>query len=87
MLTIKLSKHDYSEWVLRHALYWMPDAILVSSDPLIWVVEFNGPAEDAQLRFHQLLNDYRLREIIDLKTGGSHAIASVVVSQIRKDSE
>lgn len=70
MKILKFTTEQYSESVLRQALYWMT--------PITeWSLTINGSLAEVILKkdndeisfhFHQLLNDYKLREHIESKT-------------------
>ncbi|HHR6128749.1 TPA: His-Xaa-Ser system protein HxsD [Providencia alcalifaciens] len=70
MKLVTLNKQDYSLPVVRQALYWM-------SEFSEWTIDDKGNElaitfidnnEMVLFKFYQLLNDYSLREKIDIKT-------------------
>lgn len=71
MRDIILDKAIYSQWVIRNSLYWMPiysNWLLEETDEQ-WKITFKNNDESVLFEFNKLLNDYILREIIELKTG------------------
>lgn len=70
-MLIKLSKLEYSEWVVRKSLYWCApegDWILISEDGA-WMISVTKPSSNFESMLHRHLNDFLLREKLDLKTG------------------
>ncbi|GLQ30748.1 His-Xaa-Ser system protein HxsD [Litoribrevibacter albus] len=67
MREIRLSKDEYSEWVLRNALYWVNVPWQLVSDESSWIVLMDGSSESID-NLYKLLNDYKLREMISLRT-------------------
>ncbi|EPG7665377.1 His-Xaa-Ser system protein HxsD, partial [Proteus mirabilis] len=60
-----------SQWVIRNSLYWMSiysNWLLEETDEQ-WKITFKNNDESVLFEFNKLLNDYILREIIELKTG------------------
>ena len=71
MRDIILDKAIYSQWVIRNSLYWMSiysNWLLEETDEQ-WKITFKNNDESVLFEFNKLLNDYILREIIELKTG------------------
>jgi His-Xaa-Ser system protein HxsD len=71
MLTLSISKIDYSEWVIRKSLYWCSpegDWTLTSVDNM-WIINVHNPSHGFEFTLHRHLNDFLLRERLDLKTG------------------
>ncbi|EOY6715959.1 TPA: His-Xaa-Ser system protein HxsD [Proteus mirabilis] len=71
MRDIILDKSIYSQWVIRNSLYWMSiysNWLLEETDEQ-WKITFKNNDESVLFEFNKLLNDYILREIIELKTG------------------
>ncbi|EMF1950023.1 His-Xaa-Ser system protein HxsD [Proteus mirabilis] len=71
MRDIILDKVIYSQWVIRNSLYWMSiysNWLLEETDEQ-WKITFKNNDESVLFEFNKLLNDYILREIIELKTG------------------
>ncbi|TFU09386.1 His-Xaa-Ser system protein HxsD [Proteus mirabilis] len=61
----------YSQWVIRNSLYWMSiysNWLLEETDEQ-WKITFKNNDESVLFEINKLLNDYILREIIELKTG------------------
>jgi len=84
--TEKLKKSEYSEMVVRKALYWMSDIAewTLNSDDNYWLIDFNTANLSAtKAKFSRLLNDQILREKMDLETDHvRRAIISKVLSDI-----
>ena len=81
-LKIALPKVEYSEWVVRHALYWIDEPFNLSSADNTWVISFDTYKGETEANLHQLLNDYKLREILDTKTGGTKSLTDLVIAQM-----
>ena len=70
MLIIKLQQNLYSELVVRKALYWCsPEAgwTLAQQDSH-WLVCVANPGNSFEETLHKHLNDFILREKLDVKT-------------------
>lgn len=70
MKIIKITNSQYSEIVVRKTLYWMStmtEWTLVIKDDTAEVVFINDN-EEVDYYFHQLLNDFKLREQVESKT-------------------
>jgi len=65
----------------------MPEAMLSVDDPLYWIVNFENFSHNTEFHFYQLLNDYRLREVIEQTTGGSSTITNLVISQLERNTQ
>ncbi|NIE52276.1 His-Xaa-Ser system protein HxsD [Pantoea sp. Ap-870] len=66
-----ISKTMYSEWVLRHSLYWI-SAITrwrLDENDQNWLVSFEDWNDEVEFEFERLLNDYKLREKLQVHTG------------------
>ncbi|WP_272521183.1 His-Xaa-Ser system protein HxsD [Providencia sp. PROV202] len=65
-----LNKQDYSLPVVRQALYWMSEFSEWTIDDREneLAITFVDNNEEILFKFYQLLNDYSLREKIDIKT-------------------
>ncbi|MGP3220633.1 His-Xaa-Ser system protein HxsD [Serratia bockelmannii] len=66
-----ISKTMYSEWVLRHSLYWMSAVThwKLDENDQNWLVSFELWNDEVEFEFERLLNDYKLREKIQAHTG------------------
>lgn len=66
-----ISKTMYSEWVLRHSLYWMSATTRwkLDEDDQNWFVSFESFSNEIEFEFERLLNDYKLREKLQAQTG------------------
>ncbi|WP_420592111.1 His-Xaa-Ser system protein HxsD [Bacterioplanoides sp.] len=64
MEVIRYSNQDYSEWVIRNALYWMGAHTewKLEKEGREWVIHFVKRDESLHCEFDRLLNDYVLRE-------------------------
>lgn len=70
MKMIKITNNQYSEFVVRKALYWMSamtEWTLVIKDDIAEIT-FTNDNEEVNYLFNQLLNDFKLREQIESKT-------------------
>jgi His-Xaa-Ser system protein HxsD len=65
-----IEKERYSEQVIRKALYWLSESYVWSLDDLEdnWVITIRGNDDNAELEMSRLLNDFTLREQLDLET-------------------
>ncbi|HHR6077823.1 His-Xaa-Ser system protein HxsD [Providencia zhijiangensis] len=70
MKLVTLNKQDYSLPVVRQALYWMNEFSEWTIDDRgnELAITFVDNNEAILFKFYQLLNDYSLREKIDIKT-------------------
>lgn len=70
MKTISIDKKCHSILVVRQALYWLSGMTEWSLDEKdkYWEVTFRESNDDILFNFNRLLNDYELREQIELKT-------------------
>lgn len=70
MKIFKFTTEQYSESVLRQALYWMTPmtewSLTINESLAEIVLEKDG--DEISYHFYQLLNDYKLREHIESKT-------------------
>ena len=66
---IVLPKADYSETVVRKTLYWMSEVCHWQLDSVDedWVVYLDA-GNDGLGEFHRILNDFILREKLDVET-------------------
>ena len=66
-----ISKTRYSEWVLRHSLYWMSAVTRwkLEENDQNWLVSFELWNDEVVFEFERLLNDYKLREKVQAHTG------------------
>lgn len=64
-------KTIYSEWVLRNSLYWMSPVVRwkLKEDAQNWFVSFENWNDEVEFEFERLLNDYKLREKLQVHTG------------------
>lgn len=77
------AKTTNSEWVLRNSLYWMSAVTRwkLDEDELNWIVSFESFNDEVKFEFQRLLNDYKLREKLQVQTG--HARTSIIDSVLR----
>ena len=75
-----LDQANYSEWVVRNSLYWVDGDYTLNEKDGLWEVALYDEGQEKQL--HRLLNDYRLRELSQLKNGSASKIVEIVVEQI-----
>lgn len=70
MTEIKLDKANYSQWVIRNSLYWMSSYTRWTLEEIDnqWKITFEDNNESNLFEFNKLINDYILREKIELKT-------------------
>jgi His-Xaa-Ser system protein HxsD len=70
MIIIKLPQDRHSESVVRKSLYWCdPEALwTLESRDGIWVISVEEPAPAFEASLHKHLNDFLLRERLDLQT-------------------
>lgn len=71
MIIIKLLQDSYSEVVVRKSLYWCDPEALWTLEPCegYWVISVENPAPTFEASLHKHLNDFLLRERLDLRTG------------------
>lgn len=84
-MKIELNKQQYSEYVVRNALYWMTARCSWTLKDIgeQWVVDLKNESEDVECEFYRLLNDYKLRGTISLKTNAlRYAIVEKVLTGI-----
>lgn len=60
-------KENYSEYVIRNSLYWMSQYCEWELNELTDRWEVNIP-DDNKKELDKLINDFKLREMIDFKT-------------------
>ena len=77
---IKLDQNHYSEWVVRNSLYWIDGDYTLNEKNGFWEVALYDEGHEKQLNC--LLNDYRLRELSQLKNGSANKLVELVVKQI-----
>lgn len=67
----KLDKTMYSEWVIRNSLYWMSAVTRwkLDEDDEHWLVSFELWNDKVEFELERLLNDYKLREKLQVHTG------------------
>lgn len=84
IMEIKLDKINYSQWVIRNSLYWMTSYTRWTLEEIDnqWKITFENNNESNLFEFNKLINDYILREKIELKTGKvkESIISKVLVS-------
>ncbi|MER5038869.1 His-Xaa-Ser system protein HxsD [Providencia stuartii] len=70
MNRLTLQKEQYSISVIRQSLYWMTSITewTLTEKDTTYEVSFKDCNDDALFQFNRLLNDYTLREQIDIKT-------------------
>ncbi len=87
-IKITLQKSNYSETVLRKSLYWLSsDAEWIlegNSENWVIVITNNKNNIDIESKFHRLVNDQILREIISIKSKGSR---ENIISKVLQDIE
>ncbi|HHR6027878.1 TPA: His-Xaa-Ser system protein HxsD [Providencia alcalifaciens] len=78
MKLVILNKQDYSLLVVRQALYWMNEVSewAIEDREKELAVTFVDNNDSTLYGFYQLLNDYSLREQIDIKT--RHVRSSII---------
>lgn len=61
----------YSEWAVRNSLYWMSAVAFwkLNEDDQSWLVSFEPFNDQIEFEFERLLNDYKLREKLQVHTG------------------
>lgn len=66
-----IRKAMHSEWVLRNSLYWMSTVTCwrLDEDNENWLVSFEHWNDEVEFEFERLLNDYKLREKLQVHTG------------------
>lgn len=69
--TIELPKAQYSEYVIRSALYWFQGPHELEDSGTLWTIKLRKTTPESQQSLNQLLNDYRLREILSEQAGRS----------------
>ena len=69
-MEIKISKKNYSEWVLRNSLYWMSAVARwkLDENDEDWLVSFELCNDEVEFEFERLLNDYKIREKLQAHT-------------------
>lgn len=77
------SKTMYSEWVVRSSLYWMSAITRWKLDEgdEHWLVTFDPFNDEVEFEFERLLNDYKLREKLQIHTG--QVRASIIDNVLR----
>ena len=83
---LRLDKSEYSEWVVRHALYWLTAETQWSldRDETHWIIGIDENAENVRATLDRLLNDYRLREMLAGQVNiSTREIADNVLRQIK----
>lgn len=70
MLIIRLPKVSYTEIVVRKALYWCdPSSMwILEAHEENWVISVEQPAMNFEAILHKHLNDFLLRERLDIQT-------------------
>lgn len=87
MIFISLSKEDYYESAIRKALYWLSEDsewILTVTDKE-WKIEITCEASEEiniESKFYRLLNDYLLREKLDM---GTLSLKRAIITKSLKD--
>ncbi|EQA6335854.1 His-Xaa-Ser system protein HxsD [Providencia stuartii] len=81
MNRLTLQKEQYSISVIRQSLYWMTSITewTLTEKDTTYEVSFKDCNDDALFKFNRLLNDYTLREQIDIKT---RDIRSSIMSKV-----
>lgn len=69
-MLMRLKKADYSEWVVRNALYWLSptSSWILEEEKEAWLVQLEFNSFEVSAELNRLLNDYVLREQIMAKT-------------------
>lgn len=71
---IRLSKSSHSEEVIRKALYWLTESCSweLNESETEWLVTIstNGLGDPSTTELNRLINDFKLRESLDLRTKG-----------------
>jgi His-Xaa-Ser system protein HxsD len=87
--TIKLKKDKFSENVVRKSLYWLSEKckwrLNESHDSWEVIFENSPDGEEHSFELHRLLNDFLLREKLDIETGDLRK--KIVSSSLRKICE
>lgn len=81
----RLNKANYSEWVVRNALYWLTPTSpwTLDEDGDSWLVQVQHGSFDVDAELNRLLNDYVLREQLMAETRlVRDAIAKAVLKSI-----
>ncbi|WP_244913651.1 His-Xaa-Ser system protein HxsD [Pantoea coffeiphila] len=76
-----IRKTEYSEWVVRNSLYWM-SAIThwqLDGDDRDWIVSFKLSNDEVEFEFERLLNDYKLREQLQVHTD---AVRTAIIDNV-----
>lgn len=70
MIIIKLPKSQYSEIVVRKSLYWIDPNQLwtLTSEERDWAISVKAPSQNFEALLHHHLNDFLLRERLDVQT-------------------
>ncbi|MDK7736198.1 His-Xaa-Ser system protein HxsD [Providencia stuartii] len=81
MNRLTLQKEQYSISVIRQSLYWMTSITewTLTEKDTTYEVSFKDCNDDTLFQFNRLLNDYTLREQIDIKT---RDIRSSIMSKV-----
>lgn len=87
---VNLPKVDFSESVVRKALYWMTEefAWKLDQDRECWIVTVSSSEQNMEIcrqTLDRLLNDFLLREKLDAKTKGLRE--KIVLSALRRLSD
>lgn len=71
MPQLDLLKATYSEQVIRKALYWCSEYGLwsLSENDTHWQIRYEPNAVNFYEQLHRHLNDFKLRELLDKRTG------------------
>ncbi|MCI1677606.1 MAG: His-Xaa-Ser system protein HxsD [Ewingella americana] len=66
-----VEKAKKSEWVIRNSLYWMTTYTRwkLDEDETNWYIYFDSFSEEIQFEFERLVNDFQLRESLQMQTG------------------
>ncbi|MGO2236250.1 MULTISPECIES: hypothetical protein [unclassified Marinomonas] len=82
--TIELLKTQYSEYVIRNALYWLESPTELTENADFWYIHIPSDEFKISAALSQLLNDYRLREILSIRTGNADTLQNLVIEQLVK---
>ncbi|MFC1333184.1 MAG: His-Xaa-Ser system protein HxsD [gamma proteobacterium symbiont of Clathrolucina costata] len=68
----EFNRDDYSEQVIRKALYWLSETCewSLGEEGSDWIVRVKGDVDNAEFELSRLLNDFKLREQLDIETKG-----------------
>lgn len=76
-------KAKKSEWVIRNSLYWMTTYTRweLDEDETNWYIYFDSFNEEINFEFERLVNDFQLRESLQMQTGN---IRNSIINNVLK---